>query len=308
MGLSVLEWLKRRFKTIELLPQNFKPKKITLVLNDEYPAFTVMEAERLVRAAAQINRNLKFAAGYVLVPEAVGFINVKSACGVHISHATDYFSRMCIKRHIKNGVIFEGTEGVYIDATVTIGKSARIAAPCRICGKTQIGSGAYVGAYSNIVNAHVCKNATVISSHIIDSEVDEGARVGPWAYLRANAYVGKNCRIGDFVEIKNSHVSKESKIAHLAYVGDAVLGENVNVGCGAVFANYDGKIKRTSLVEDNVFIGCNCNIIAPSHIKRGAYIAAGTTVCGVVEELGLCIGRVRERTVANGAAGRYKNG
>lgn len=217
-------------------------------------------------------------------------------------------AKKCVKRHMKNGVVFLGVSGVYIDETVKIARGAVIAAPCRICGKTQIEEGALVGAYSYLKNAHLHKNAYVSSSQIIDSEVDENAKIGPWAHLRSNAYIGKNCRIGDFVEIKNSSISAGSKVAHLAYVGDAILGENVNVGCGAVFANYDGKNKHMSRVENDVFIGCNSNIVAPAHIKRGAYIAAGTTVCGEVEELSLCIGRAREKTILNGAAGRYKNG
>ena len=110
------------------------------------------------------------------------------------------------------------------------------------------------------------------------------------------------------MEIKHSTVGEGSKIAHLAYVGDASIGANVNVGCGVVFANFDGKRKQSTTVEDCCFIGCNCNIIAPSRIRKGAYIAAATTVCGEVCAGSLCVGRSKPRIIENGASGRYLNG
>ena len=236
---------------------------------------------------------------------------LKSDCkrgGVLYGKEYERANRKIIKRHQKNGVKFLGTSGVYIDETAIIDSGAIICAPCHILGKTHICEGTYVGAFTYIQNSKVHKNATVLQCVICDSEIDEGSNVGPAAHLRSNAYVGKNCRIGNFVEIKNSRIENGCKAAHLSYIGDARLGERVNVGCGVVFANYDGKKKRFSQVEEDCFIGCNSNVVAPVHIKRGAYIAAGTTVCSDLEELSLCVGRCREKIIKNGAAGRYKNG
>ena len=122
-----------------------------------------------------------------------------------------------------------------------------------------------------------------------------GARttVGPFAYLRPDAEVGEHCRIGDFVEIKNSRIGDGTKVSHLTYVGDSDLGKDINLGCGVVFVNYDGKTKSRSRVDDHAFIGCNCNLIAPVHIGENAYLAAGSTVVEDVPADALFVARSR---------------
>lgn len=209
-----------------------------------------------------------------------------------------------IKELRKRGVVIEG-DGATISPEATVESGARICSPCHICGSTHICAGAEVSAYSYIENSHIGKNARVLSSRVCDSRVGEGATVGPFAYLRQNADVGEGCRVGDFVEIKNSRLGEGCKVAHLAYVGDARLGKRVNVGCGVVFANYDGREKHYSSVDDDCFIGCNSNIVAPVHIAKGAYIAAGSTVTVSLEEYDLCIARSRERIFPQGGEDRY---
>ena len=118
--------------------------------------------------------------------------------------------------------------------------------------------------------------------------------IGPNAYLRPGTVVGDNCRVGDFVEIKNSTIGSGTKISHLTYVGDATLGERINLGCGVVFVNYDGKNKQRVSVGDDSFIGCNVNLVAPLNIGKRVYIAAGSTVTKDIEDGALCIARERE--------------
>lgn len=291
MGLTCREWLETRFGPMDILPQEFEPCRVTLILGGDYPAFSAAEGERLVRLAARLNCNLTFNGGKVLVPKCGQKKRVAARPGGAREGAIDVLARSVLLRHMKNGVKFFGTENVYIDAGVKIERGAEIYAPCRICGSTVISAG-----------------ARVISSTLQDSHVGRGTCVGPYSYLRGGTYVGDNCRIGDFVELKNARLGDGVKVAHLAYVGDALLGDGVNVGCGAVFANYDGKTKQVSRVDDDCFIGCNCNIVAPVHLHRGCYVAAGTTVTQDICSEALCIGRVRERTIEKGAAGRYKNG
>lgn len=209
-----------------------------------------------------------------------------------------------LKKLRKNGVTIEG-DGVFISPEATVESGARICSPCHICGGTHICAGAEVGAYSYVENSHIGKNVRIVSSRVCDSRVGDGSTVGPFAYLRQNAAVGENCRIGDFAEIKNSRLGEGCKVAHLAYVGDATLGKRVNVGCGAVFANYDGKEKHYTTVGDDCFIGCNCNIVSPVYIERGAYIAAGSTVTVNLAEYDLCIARSRERIFPQGGKNRY---
>ena len=126
------------------------------------------------------------------------------------------------------------------------------------------------------------------------AKVGRGARVGPFANLRAGAEIGDRCRVGDFVEIKNAFVGEGSKVSHLAYIGDARVGKNVNVGCGVVFCNYDGRKKHFSEVGDGAFIGSNVNLVAPVKIGAGAFVAAGTTVTRDVPAGACVIGRVRQ--------------
>jgi len=308
LGQSAFLWLKQSFASLSMLPPDFSPTKITLILNCKYPAFLKKEGLRLVRLAKKLNKNLIFKAGKILLPNAIDTVYIRGNCGPKGKGATLLLAKRCIYKHIKNGVEFCGIQNLYIDAQVEIGKGAIICAPCRICGKSKIDGGAYVGAGSQITNSHICSSAQIINSVVADSVVFCGASVGPYAHIRKNCKVGENCRVGDFVEIKNSSLAQGVKVAHLAYIGDAVIGRCVNVGCGVVFANYDGKNKHISVVEDNAFIGCNCNIVAPACIKKGAYIAAGTTVCSDVDVNALCVGRVKQTVIQGGALGRYKNG
>ena len=122
-----------------------------------------------------------------------------------------------------------------------------------------------------------------------------GASVGPYARLRG-ADVGEGCRIGDFVEVKASKLGGGVKAAHLAYIGDASVGEGTNIGCGSVFCNFDGKSKHSTRVGKNCFIGANANLVAPISVGDGAFIAAGTTLTEDVADNTFTVGRVRQNT------------
>lgn len=175
-----------------------------------------------------------------------------------------------------------------------ISKSAKVDKRATLVGKCEIEDGAVVFGECYLENAIIRKNAVVKSSYIVSSEVGEGTTVGPFAHIRNNSKISANCRIGNFVEIKNSKLGKGTKAAHLTYVGDAEIGENVNLGCGVVFANYDGKKKHRSKVGNNVFIGCNCNIVAPRIIEDNCFIAAGTTLTNDLPKNSFSIGRQKD--------------
>lgn len=204
----------------------------------------------------------------------------------------------------KRGVNVIG-EGVYVGDDCVIEAEATIYAPAYIADGSHVCRGARIMPFCHISAAHVGEDTTVFSSTLIGAHVGKNCNVGPYAYLRGGAVVGDNCRIGDFVEIKSSTLGNCTKAAHLAYIGDAEIGERVNIGCGAVFANYDGKNKHKTTVGDGCFIGCNCNIVAPLSIKSGAFIAAGTTLTKDLQKDDFCIGRTQERIISGGAKGRY---
>ncbi|MDU5951111.1 MAG: DapH/DapD/GlmU-related protein, partial [Paenibacillus macerans] len=126
------------------------------------------------------------------------------------------------------------------------------------------------------------------------AEVGKETTVGPFAYLRPGAKLGANVKVGDFVEIKNATLDDGAKVSHLSYIGDAKVGKNVNIGCGAITVNYDGYNKSITEIEDEAFIGSNVNLIAPVKVGKGAYVVAGSTITHSVPQGDLAIARQRQ--------------
>lgn len=188
-------------------------------------------------------------------------------------------------------------KNTYIDEDVVIGSGSIIHPFVFLKGKTIIGNNVEIKPFTRIENSHIADNTVVDSSHIEDSIVGESNKIGPMSHLRPKSNIANNCKIGNFVEIKNSNIGNGTKISHLTYVGDADLGENINIGCGVVFVNYDGANKYRSTIKDNAFIGCNVNIVSPVTIEENSYIAAGSTVTIDTEKGDLLIARERERII-----------
>lgn len=163
---------------------------------------------------------------------------------------------------------------------------------------------AQVDAGSVIKNSKIGRNVVIEASFVEESVIEDGAHIGPYAHLRPNSHIGKNCKIGSFCETKNCKIGDGTKMAHLAYVGDATIGKNCNIGCGVIFANYNGRQKNKIQVGDNVFVGSNSNLIAPLCIASNVYICAGTTVTKDLKEYDFVIARSRE-TIKPGRAKDY---
>lgn len=199
-----------------------------------------------------------------------------------------------IRKHIDNGVKFQGIDNVYIDESVAIGSGTVIENDNRITGNTAIGSDVTIGGGNTINNARIGCGCLIRQSVLSDCVIGGNTTVGVFAHIHSGSVIGKACRIGNFVEIKNSKIGSGNKMAHLAYIGDVDMQNYCNVGCGAIFVNYDGKNKHRSIVGNSVFIGSNCNIIAPVELEDNAYIAAGTTVTQSLPSNCMCIGRNRE--------------
>lgn len=198
-----------------------------------------------------------------------------------------------IEKHVNNGVRFVDEFQAYIDDSVIIGKGTLIGPCVTLEGDTVIGEDCFIGQNTVITDSKIDDRVEIKSSVITESSVGSGTKVGPFAYLRPNSHVGKDCKVGDFVEVKNSTMGDGAKASHLTYIGDSDVGANVNLGCGVVFVNYDGTKKYRSVVEDGAFIGCNSNLVSPVKVGKGAYIAAGSTVTEDVEEDTLYIARSR---------------
>ena len=213
---------------------------------------------------------------------------------VQLAQASKVMCRRTAHMHMVNGVTIVDPDRVYIENDVVIGNDTEIWPGAVLKGKTVIGSGCIIGSDCEIENSTVGDGTDILKSVIKDSSIGSGTHVGPFAYMRPGSIVGSGCKVGDFVEIKNATFGDGSKAAHLAYIGDADVGKDVNVGCGVIFANYDGVHKFRSTAGDRAFIGSNSNLVAPVNIAEDAYIAAGTTVTEDIPAGALCVGRSRE--------------
>ena len=194
-------------------------------------------------------------------------------------------------------VVFIDLKAVYIDEGVRIGKGTVIY-PCVVLeGDVEIGENCTIGQNTRIKDSIIGNGTSIQSSVILESKVGNETSVGPFAYLRPNSEVGSHCKVGDFVEIKNSRLDDGAKAAHLTYVGDSDVGKKVNLGCGVVFVNYDGSKKYRSVVEDGAFIGCNVNLVSPVHVGKDAYVAAGSTITNDVEDGALYVARSKGKSI-----------
>ena len=192
------------------------------------------------------------------------------------------------------GVTFVDPFTTYIDPRAVIGKGTVILPGTIIRGASVIGENCEVGPNSMIRDCVVGDRTTVNASQINESTIGCDTTVGPFAYVRPGCTVGDHCRIGDFVELKNSVLGEGTKVSHLTYVGDSDVGARVNFGCGTVTTNYDGKKKYRCTVGDDVFLGCNTNLVAPVTVGSGAYTAAGSTITADVPEGALAVARARQ--------------
>lgn len=213
---------------------------------------------------------------------------------VTLSLATEEIKSRINEQIMLSGVTIVNPSTTYIDFGVTIGEDSIILPNTILQGNTAIGEDCIIGPNSRIFNCNIGNNVEVANSVALDSSIGDETHVGPFAYLRPGCVVGSNVKIGDFVEVKKSLIGDRTKISHLTYVGDAEIGKNVNIGCGVVVVNYDGKHKNKTIVEDNCFIGCNTNLVSPVVVHKGAYTAAGSTITDAVPEDSLAIARERQ--------------
>jgi bifunctional UDP-N-acetylglucosamine pyrophosphorylase/glucosamine-1-phosphate N-acetyltransferase len=198
------------------------------------------------------------------------------------------------KKHMENGVSFINPESTYIDSSVIIGKDTLVYPNVYLEKNTIIGEDCIIRSNSRIVDSVIEDSVDIEASLIEKSYVGSNSHIGPFAHLRPESKLGNNVKIGNFVEVKKSTIKDNSKAGHLAYIGDADIGESVNIGCGVIFVNYNGQEKFRSLVHDNAFIGSNANIVAPVEVGKWGYVAAGSTITKDVSEGDLSIARAKQ--------------
>ena len=208
------------------------------------------------------------------------------------------------EEHMQQNVNIINPGHTYIESGVEIGAGTVIWPGSIILGDTKIGENCVIGPNSRLNDTTIGNGVKIEYSVADKSSIGDGTTVGPFAYIRPGSALGKNVKIGDFVEVKNAVMGDGSKASHLAYVGDADVGANVNFGCGAITVNYDGKAKHRTTIEDGAFVGSNSNLVAPVTVGKGAFIAAGSTITEDVPGDALGIGRARQANVEGWAAKR----
>ena len=216
---------------------------------------------------------------------------------VQLAEAEEVLRNRINKKHMENGVTLIDPKSIYIGSDVEIGRDTIIYPGNVIEGNSKIGEEVILYPNSRISNSIISNNVEIQSSVIIDSEIGEKTTVGPFAYIRPQSIIGKNARIGDFVEIKKSTIGNNTKVSHLTYIGDAEVGEGCNFGCGTVVVNYDGKNKHKTTIGNNSFIGCNTNLVSPVNVGDNSYIAAGSTITNDVNDSELAIARAKQRNI-----------
>ena len=201
------------------------------------------------------------------------------------------------KMHLDNGVTIIDPNNTYIGVDVKIGQDTIIYPGNVIEGDTVIGESCVIYPNSRVNNSIIEEGVEIQSSVILDSKIGKNTTVGPFAYIRPESNIGNSVRIGDFVEIKKSTIGDNTKVSHLTYIGDAEVGTSCNFGCGTVVVNYDGKKKHKTKIGNNVFIGCNTNLVAPVEVKDNSYTAAGSTITKEVPEGSLAVARARQKNI-----------
>ena len=214
---------------------------------------------------------------------------------IDLAEAERVMRERILAQHMQDGVTIVDPASTYIDYGVTIGPDTVIYPNASIRGKTVIGSNCTVDANCTIIDSIIGNRVYIKPSCVIDaSRIGDSVSLGPFAHLRPQSVVEEGGRIGNFVEVKKSRIGRGSKANHLSYIGDATIGEGVNIGAGTITCNYDGKTKHPTVIKDHVFVGSNTSLVAPVTIGEGAVIGAGSTITKDVPGGSLAVGRTRQ--------------
>ena len=223
---------------------------------------------------------------------------------VQLSQARRLLNDRVVAEHQRAGVTVLDPQTTWIDVQVRLAPDATVHPGCQLHGTTTVAAGAVIGPDTTLVDTEVGADATVLRAHCVGAVIGEASSVGPYTYLRPGTRLGRASKAGGFVEIKASVVGDGSKVPHLSYVGDAVIGERSNIGAATVVVNYDGRDKHRTTIGDDVRIGSDTMLVAPVSIGDGAYTGAGSVITDDVPAGALGVGRARQRNIDGWVARR----
>lgn len=238
--------------------------------------------------------------------ETVVWENDEDVRGVNnpyeLALAADILNSRVIKKHAMNGVRFICLKSCRVDPSVKISQDVTIYPGAILEGTSEIGAGTFIGPHVFLKNVRVGKNAEIKAGTFAeDSVIGDLVKLGPYAHLRPESEIKEGAKVGNFVELKKTTIGEKTSVAHLSYLGDATVGARVNIGCGFVTCNFDGRVingsrKHQTIIEDDVFVGSDCQTIAPVILKKGSYVASGSTITDDLQEDDLGIARARQVT------------
>ena len=214
-----------------------------------------------------------------------------------LNEVEDIMQKKLIEGFMEQGVYFQDPTSTYIDADVTISSGTKVLANTHLTGSTSINENCIIGPNAQINDSSIGKNSKVVNSVVDQSTIHENGNIGPFAHIRPGSELGEGVKVGSFAETKKSKIGKGSKVPHLAYVGDAELGENVNFSAGAITVNYDGKEKHKTDIKDGAFIGSDVMLVAPVTIGEESMIGAGSVITKDVPSKALGIERNNQKNV-----------
>lgn len=287
-------------------------RKITEVNSGVY----VVKTSHILKTLSSISNNNKSGEFYltdlfqdqhnvipVSFPTGDNFVGVNTL--EQLSHVSDAHLKELIRKFQLQGVMFLRPETIYLESSVQIEEGVTIYPGVTLLGNTKIGRRSIIESGSLLKNAVIEENVQILAhSYLEDATIQVGAAIGPMARIRPQTIVGKKAKVGNFVEIKKSHLKDGAKVSHLSYVGDAEIGEETNIGCGFITCNYDGVNKHKTIIGKNSFIGSDCQMIAPIEIGDNAFVAAGSTITKSVPSGAFAVARGQQIT-KEGAASRF---
>lgn len=252
-----------------------------------------VKGEYYMPGALEILLGQGFSVQTVPVEDPEETLGVNSRADLALAHQV--LRRRILSRLMQEGVTLLDPETTYIGPFVQIGQDAIIYPHVFLEGRTIIGEGVTLYPHCRIRDSKIGNGATILDGCVIvKSEVGEGCQVGPYAHLRPESRLKKKAKVGNFVEVKQSTIGEGSKVPHLSYIGDTVMGDRVNIGAGTITCNYDGFAKHQTVIEDEVFVGSNTNLVAPVKVGKGSIIAAGSTIIQDVPPDTLALARAQQ--------------
>ena len=281
-------------------------------INEVNSGIYCFECQDLFAALAQVGCDN--AQGEYYLPDVLGILRDKGE-KIWAVAADDYESTLGINSRLQlsgaekilrrrknielmnNGVTLMDPDSTFVDADVEVGSDTVIYPFTWLEAGTVVGAGCEIGPNSRFSNAKIGNDVHAQFAYGHDCIIDDGVTMGPYVHIRPNSHIHNHVKIGNFVEVKNSQVGEGTKLPHLQYIGDADVGANVNLGCGTVTVNYDGKKKFRTTIGDNAFVGCNTSLVAPVEVGDGAYIGAGSVITKNVPGGTLAIGRARQKLI-----------